>query len=162
MEQTITFRMMQRGEEALVSEMVLRAFDKFVAPDLTDEGVQEIRGFVAPDQIQERIAAGRFILVAQAGTTIAGMIEMRDFSHVTLLFVDEKFQRQGIARELLRRAVDMARKKKPSLTAITVASSSFAVEAYQRLGFESNGPEFTKNGVTAYPMILNVEQWRSG
>lgn len=149
----IAYRNMKPGEEDDVCSLVTRVFNSFVASQYAKEGVEEFLKFVKPDAMAARTKASDFVLVAETNDEIAGMVEMRDGEHICLLFVDERFQRQGIAAELLRRALEICVGK----TAITVHSSPNAVEAYRHLGFQATGPEETKNGIRFVPMALNIQ-----
>jgi predicted GNAT family N-acyltransferase len=85
-----------------------------------------------------------------------GAIEVRDYNHISLLFVHMAHQRQGIARELLRRALAICCRYRPSLRQVDVNSSPNAVVAYARLGFRQRGPEQIKNGIRFVPMVLDL------
>ncbi|MDP6582666.1 MAG: GNAT family N-acetyltransferase, partial [Vicinamibacterales bacterium] len=101
--------------------------------------------------------SNHFVLVAMAADRPAGVIELRDNDHVSLLFVDGRFQRHGIARELLTRALSVARPAKPGLDRVTVNSSRFGVPIYERLGFRQTGPERSVNGIVFIPMAHQLE-----
>ena len=68
------------------------------------------------------------------------------------MFVDARFHRSGIARELLQRSISLARPVKPGLDRVTVNSSRFGVAIYEKLGFRQTGPERTINGIVFIPM----------
>lgn len=152
----IAYRLMQPEDSEPVSVMVARAFNRFVAPDFDEEGVQAILNFVGPEALLERLAQGSFGILACDDTVIVGIIEIFEHRHIRLLFVDEQYQRQGISRELLRRAVEICRERNPRIERLTVNSSPYAVEIYQRLGFELIGPEEVHHGVRATPMVLKL------
>jgi len=154
--EAISFRAMQLHEVAAVSEMVLRTFHHYVAPDYGDEGIQTFSRFVQPDALADRLSRGALFLVAAAGQTIVGMIEMRSYNHVTLLFVDSAYQRRGISRELLRRALDICRQHRPDVQQITVNSSPYAVDIYRKLGFEQSAPPQEQQGIIFVPMTLTI------
>ena len=80
------------------------------------------------------------------------MIEMRHHRHISLLFVEPGCQGRGLGRGLLERAVEEARKANPGLREMTVNSSPNAIVAYERMGFESTGPQQDINGVRFIPM----------
>ena len=71
---------------------------------------------------------------------------------IALMFVAARFQRCGIARELLKRSISHARPAKPGLDRVTVNSSRFGVAIYEKLGFRQTGPERTINGIVFIPM----------
>lgn len=74
------------GEEQAVSALVMRVFDELVRADCTEEGVAEFmraaRAFVVEHQ------PGHQVTVAERGGRLLGMIDVRDTSHVSLLFVN--------------------------------------------------------------------------
>jgi GNAT superfamily N-acetyltransferase len=156
METTIHYRAMQPGEESTVCEMIAHVFYAFVAPEYTEPGIQEFLKYVQPEALRQRTQENHFVLVALHQGRTVGVIEMRNHDHVSLLFVDGAFHRQGISRELLRRALNICLNRHATLTTLTVNSSPYAVEAYQRLGFVIARPEQEKNGIRFVPMTLDV------
>jgi GNAT superfamily N-acetyltransferase len=71
-----------------------------------------------------------------------------------LLFVDKSHQRKGIARELLKRSIEICRKRKSDIQRVTVNSSPNAVTAYQKIGFKDIEDEKVVNGIRFIPMEL--------
>ncbi len=156
-DQPIIYRAMKADEEQQVCDLVVRVFTEFVAPLYSPEGVHEFLTYAAdPDQLRERLRANRFVLVAELQGRIAGAIEVRNWDHISLFFIDRKSQRKGIGKDLWRRALDTCLANRPALSKITVHSSPNAVEAYRRLGFRAEGPEQTVNGIRFVPMALAV------
>jgi GNAT superfamily N-acetyltransferase len=80
------------------------------------------------------------------------MIEMRRHGHCSLLFVEPEFQGQGVAAELLGRGVELCRTSESQIREVTVNSSPNARGAYERMGFETIGPEQVISGVRSVPM----------
>ena len=148
----ILYRPMKPADAAAVSGLILDSFTEFIAGEYSDEGRAEFTRYVEPGALVDRSESNHFVLLAMAGERHAGVIELRDNDHVSLLFVDRRFQRHGIARELLTRALAIARPAKPGLDRVTVNSSRFGVPAYERLGFRQTGPERTVNGIVFVPM----------
>lgn len=139
-----------------VSELVGRVFDRFIAPEYSDEGIREFRRYIQPQAFRERMHAGHFGLLAETGDRIAGMIEARGNDHVSLLFVDPEFHNRGIAKELLRQTVEHCRAAQPGLSGIGVNSSSYAVAIYEKLGFRRAGERQVRNGIGFIPMFLDL------
>ncbi len=83
------------------------------------------------------------------------LIELRDNDHVSLLFVDSRFQRHSLARELLMRAPSVGRPAKPGLDRVTVNSSRFGVPIYEKLGVDKPGPSGRSTGSSS-------SRWRTG
>jgi ribosomal protein S18 acetylase RimI-like enzyme len=92
--------------------------------------------------------------VAETQGRMVGAIEVRNWDHISLFFVDGELQRKGIGRELWRRALQACLASRPDGDRITVHSSPNAVEAYRRLGFRVEGAEQTVNGIRFVPMAF--------
>lgn len=155
----LMYRLMTPGEEAEVCDLISRVFNEFVAPEYTPEGIQEFFKYVKPELLSNRSLVNHFVLVAVVGDKIVGMIEMRDYNHISLLFVDKHFQRQGIARELFQRSLEICRSYKPDLLEISVNSSPYAVPIYEKLSFRQTRSEQTINGIRFMPMTLKLSGW---
>ncbi|MBI4750718.1 MAG: GNAT family N-acetyltransferase [Acidobacteria bacterium] len=149
-------RDMRSDEIELVSDLALRSFSTFIAPGLTQEGQTEILHFANAENLAERHAAGHFTLVAEIDTVLAGMIQVRCPSHVLMLYVDEQFHRRGIAQHLMQSAVERIRLEFPEVELVTVNSSTYAVTAYRRMGFEAISEELCTGGVVYTPMVLRL------
>ena len=153
----VRYRVMEPDEVACVSALILAAFDEFIEPEYTPQGVEAFRKYVQPDVLAGRTAQDHFVLVAARGGELVGMIEMRQNNHVALLFVDKRTHGHGIARELLDHALAAARSKTPELERVTVNSSRYGVPAYEKLGFRQTGPERAVNGIVFIPMAKRLE-----
>ena len=153
----IAYRPMEPADAEAVSRLIVESFTEFIGPEYTEEGRAEFLRYVQPAALVERTRSNHFLLVAMGGGRPAGVIELRDNDHVSLLFVDAGHQRHGIARELLERALAVARPAKPGLERVTVNSSRYGVPAYERLGFRQTGPERTVNGIVFIPMAHQLE-----
>ena len=151
-------RRMKLGEEEQVCHLVRQVFNEFVAPLYTQEGVEEFLKYVDPDLMAKRTRNNHFVMLAEEDGNLVGAIEVRDFNHISLLFVASEFQRKGIANKLLEEAVDLGRRNEPSLAEVSVHSSPNAVSAYEKLGFHAEGPEKVEHGIRFIPMILCVGQ----
>ena len=148
----IIYRSMEPADAPAVSRLILESFTEFIEAEYSEEGRAEFIRHVQPEALVDRSRSNHFVLVALAGERPAGVIELRDNDHVSLLFVDSRFQRHGLARELLMRALSVARPAKPGLERVTVNSSRFGVPIYEKLGFRQTGPERTVNGIVFIPM----------
>jgi GNAT superfamily N-acetyltransferase len=162
MDGAIAFRYMEFGEESEVFELISRVFNEFVAPGYSNEGIEEFMKYAQPEELAGRLKEDQVILVAELGSEIIGVIDILNCSHVALLFVDARFQRRGIGKELLRKALEICRQEEPSLSKVTVNSSPNAVTAYEKIGFEPTDIEQCVNGIRFVPMSLNVTGGDSG
>jgi GNAT superfamily N-acetyltransferase len=148
----LEYRLMRRGEEAEVSDLVLRVFEEFVAPQFSKEGVQEFRNRL----FLRRSVWNHSILVALANKKIVGMIETKNDGHITLFFVDGDHQGEGVGRELLNRALEICRRRDPEIKRAIVSSAPNAIKIYERLGFRPAGPEQAENHIRFVPMVLDL------
>ena len=149
-------RRMEPGEEELACDLVQDVFREFVAPLYEQEGVEEFLRYVDPSLMAERSRLNHFTLLAVDSGNVVGVLEVRDLNHVSLLFVASEAQRKGIARQLLNEGLEIARRNSPDLSEVTVHSSPNAVEAYERLGFEAEGPEELEHGIRYVPMRMRL------
>jgi len=153
----ITYRLMNQDEAADVSVLVLSVFDAYIAPEYTPQGIEEFRKYAQAAALLERSRQDHFVVTATHGDTLAGMIEMRQNNHVSLLFVAKPFHRRGLSRGLLDRAMGHARDQGGTLERVTVNSSRYGVPAYEALGFLQTGPERAVNGILFTPMAMRLE-----
>lgn len=154
----ITYRGMNIKESVIVVNLVRRVFNEFIAPQYSPEGIAEFEKFISVQAFANRMQAGNFVLVAEREKQIIGIIEMRDGNHVALLFVDNTYQRQGIAKGLLEWAIRTCETRNPEIRYITVNASPNAYSAYRRMGFTPIGEEKTVNGIRFVPMALLIDR----
>ena len=151
----IIYREMNAGEEQTVCDLVEQVFNQFVAEDYEKEGINEFFRFANPDAIKERIRSGNCVLVACQNVELVGMLEFSLPDRIALLFVSARHQ--GVAKNLLAKAVAKICSLNPGLTKLTVHSSPYAEVAYQKMGFNKTGNTITENGITYIPMELSLK-----
>ncbi len=145
---------MKAGEQDILVELVLNVFNEFVAPQYSNEGIAEFKKFVNSEAVESRFKDGNIFILAKDGQKTVGIIEMRNNSHIALLFVDKACQRQGVAKELVRRAVAVCVERERELEKITVNSSLNAYSAYRSIGFKGEKSVKTVKGIQFIPMEL--------
>lgn len=74
-------------------------------------------------------------LVAELDGKLVGVIMIKDFWNFSSLFVEPAYQRRGVGRQLVQRAVEKCRGRCPH-DAIHMHANNEAVEFYRKLGFE--------------------------
>ena len=151
-------RPMRKSEETEVSDLIIRVFNEFIAPSYSQEGINEFLKYAHPDALLFRSQKNHFVLLATVQNRMIGMIEIHDYRHVSMLFVDGSFQRKGISRELLRQALEICRKNEPGLCKVTVHSSPNSIHIYKRLGFLPTNSEQVINGIRFTPMTLELSE----
>ena len=122
-----------------------RVFMRFEAPDYSPEGIENFQRTIGdPAYRSQVIFYGAF-----DGDTLIGMLATRNAgAHITLFFVEEAYHRKGIGRALFSAALANTQS-----ATITVNSSPFAVEIYQRLGFVKLKDEQVTDGIRYTPMV---------
>ena len=131
--------------------LVWQVFSEFEAPVYAPEGVEEFCTFIRTDNIAGKTQTGEMrVWGAFPDGVPRGVLAERGAGHISLLFVQKEFHRQGISRALFEHYADICRKA--GMKCVTVNSSPYAVEVYCRLGFMETGPEQTRNGIRFTPM----------
>lgn len=156
-----TIEQMKIEELAEVLDLVKKVFDKFEAPDYSKEGAESFYKFANYQNIKNMLNENLRILVAKDDEKIVGMIGFRDFSHISLLFVDEAYHGQGIARNLIKRMKFYCKVNNRSLSTITVNSSPYAVGFYHKIGFEDTDIEKTVDGIRFTPMKMDIYNFKN-
>jgi GNAT superfamily N-acetyltransferase len=139
-------------------ELVWTVFSEFEAPEYSGEGIREFQRFIEFDRISSLIKNGEMLMWAcLIDDKAVGVIAVSGLRcHINLLFVSKMYHRQGIARDLLSRAVDYYLRNSEHRE-LTVGASPYGVPAYQKLGFVSTDVEQLVNGLRFVPMIYRFK-----
>jgi len=138
-----------------ISKLISRLSEKFIAHEFTRAGAQELLNSMTPRAIEKYIRSGYEYHVAEVDGRVAGVIAMRDNSHLYHLFVAEEFQNRGIAGRLWRVARESCLAKgNPGV--FTVNASKYAQPVYEKFGFIAQSDPQEKNGVIFIPMKLAI------
>lgn len=155
---TIEYREIQPGEEAAAAAVVIAAFDGFIAPGLSEEGIEEFRDYAHPNSIAARRQRGpkHHQVVAVQESAVIGIGEVREWRHVSMLFVHPEQQQKGVGGALFERLLAATLEHCADTKQLTVNSSPYAVPIYERLGFDIAGPPKTISGIPHIPMTFDV------
>ncbi|MFZ5555232.1 MAG: GNAT family N-acetyltransferase [Pseudomonadota bacterium] len=132
----VVVRDMRPDEADAVARLVLSSFEEFVAKDFDDHGHASFEKFASAGGLRARQRHGYLTLVAEIHGAPRGVVQVRPPSHVVALYVEERFQRMGIGRRLMRAVIERIRVAHPGAAFVTVASSENALPFYRHLGFE--------------------------
>ena len=150
----VTYRLMQAGEAEELHRVVMRAFDEFVAPDLPEGGRATFSDYASSVRMRER-QRGTVVAVSEGRPVGVGRVGRRhEIPHVDLLFVEKEMHGQGVAREIVRRLLEIARRDDPAAERVTVNATRYAVPFYSRVGFEPSGEERVMAGIISTPMEI--------
>ena len=140
-------------------DLVHKVFDEFEAPYYSEEGIASFYKFIDINNMSEQYSNGSlYFYGCFVNDIIVGMIAVKDFVHISLLFVDKHYHRQGIAKKLFNAVLKTCKEKIPSLKMITVNSSPYAVKFYHKLGFSNISSEQVVDGIKFTPMELKIEK----
>jgi len=139
-------------------ELVNNVFSEFVAVDYSEQGKVTFETYLENklEEVSTELNSGHKKMWAYyQDDTILGVIATRDVSHISLMFVDKRYHRRGIAKKMLHFVIEDI-KQHAHITQITVNSSPYAVEAYEHLGFVKTGEQQEKDGIIFTPMTRRV------
>jgi GNAT superfamily N-acetyltransferase len=148
---------LKKNEIKNALELVWTVFQEFEAPDYSIQGIEEFRKFISYDSMIEQFETEKIVFWGcKVDNELTGVIVTRGMNHICLLFVKKEFHRRGIAKRLFYTVLEKC-KSVNSFNTITVNSSPYAVEVYQRLGFVDTEKEQTVNGMRFTPMMYSLK-----
>lgn len=141
-------RELEKEELHQALELVWKVFQEFEAPDYSKEGVDE---FYKSIHDTEYLAMLRMYGAFQ-GEKLLGVIASRSAgTHIALFFVDGRYHKQGIGRQLFQALLSDNHTK-----TMTVNSSPYAIPVYHKFGFVDTDKEQEVRGVRFTPMQLKL------
>ena len=139
-------------------EAMQLAWDTFLiyeAPEYTKEGIKSFKNFVRDPILKQLFLEGKYqTLAAFCNGLMVGILGVRNETHISLLFVDREYHRQGIASKLLDRMFTQV-DKQYGKRKMTVNAAPYAVGFYHKLGFVDTDCEQTTDGITYTPMEID-------
>ena len=149
MELNCFIRKLRPGEIGKALCLAWNVFQQYEAPDYTQEGAEEFYKSIH----DETYLSGLCWYRAFVQDDLVGVLATRSAgTHIALFFVEGKYHRQGIGKQLYQAA-----RAANHTNIMTVNSSPYAVPIYHKLGFRNTGPEQVVNGLRFTPMELNAE-----
>lgn len=83
------------------------------------------------------VPAGKIqMMVALDGARIIGAASVRNYNHLSLLFVDEEYHHRGVGRSLMGRMCEYL-KKEAGERYMSLKAAPYAVDFYRKLGFHA-------------------------
>ena len=146
-------RKMQAEDIPSVCSLVRQVFDQVLASTYTQEGRQTFYAFIEEEAMRSRLSDGGFGLVAFVDGDLASQIELRNNSHICLLFTKMEHQGKGLAKALVEQALQICKERDYKVASISVNAALSAVPAYTHLGFRQSSTEQERNGIRYVPMI---------
>ena len=129
-----------------------RTFQKYEAPEYSQAGIDSFLDFISDENLYKMYVAGLYkVFVAVDDKRIIGIISLRKRNHISLLFVDSKYHRQGIGSALISFAA-MYVIEEEGLGLLTVHAAPYAEEFYHKVGFIDVGGRTEEHGIIYTPM----------
>ncbi|MBO5621994.1 MAG: GNAT family N-acetyltransferase [Butyrivibrio sp.] len=134
-------------------------FVRFDAPDYTQEGIRNFKNFVNDEMLRKMFLAGYYqLFVAVDEGKCVGMLTLREKTHISLLFVDEKYHLHGVGSALIK-FVSKYAVDEEGIDKLTVNASPYAVDFYRKIGFRDIGPVTSADGISYTPMELELHRF---
>ena len=139
-------------------DLALRVFNEFEAPVFEPGAAAKFRADCTDNgEYIENYKTGRHMMfIAVNSVKIIGIVNERGNGHISMLFVDGEFHRQGIATKLMERIV--CELKLQGFGKITVNSSPYGLPFYHNFGFLPADTEQRKDGFIFTPMIYKPNE----
>ena len=110
-------RWAHESEWAPAMKMIWRTFLKYEGKDYTEEGIRNFFDFITDDDLYTAFLKGDYqMMVAVAGSRIVGAGTIRNKNHLSLLFVDEEYQRKGIGKAIINGLCRYLKEELPETT----------------------------------------------
>ncbi|WP_052356749.1 GNAT family N-acetyltransferase [Faecalimicrobium dakarense] len=133
-------------------ELVDTVFMEFDAPDYSQDGIDEFKKQIIENkEFRNRFKTGEQIMIgAFKDSKVIGVLAISVRNHISLLFVDKNYHRNGVATKLFNKIIIESRKK--NVDKIKLNSSPYALQFYYKVGFIATDTEKVKNGIRYTPM----------
>lgn len=133
-------------------DMIWKTFLKFEGEDYTQEGIRNFYDFISDDGLRDSFLRGDYqLMVALDGGRVIGAGSIRNRNHLSLLFVDEEYQRRGVGESLIGKLCEYL-KTEAGERYMSLQASPYAVNFYRRIGFRAVAPEAEYAGIRVTPM----------
>jgi GNAT superfamily N-acetyltransferase len=134
------------AEEATQAlDLALRVFIEFEMPKYEPEALENFKSVLKINNA----------FVASENGKIIGYINERGNGHVSMLFVDGNYHRNGIATALMNHIADDLKSK--NIMRITLNSSPFGIPFYINYGFTATDEMQRKDGFIYLPMSYEIK-----
>lgn len=152
----MTIRKAQLQDASEIRSLIVRSVKPETNPDFDEDGVKL---FYKPNElpeIQKRILDDSYLtLCFIENELIVGIITMHEYQKLDQLFVDSAYRKLSIAKKLWLAAKAHCNQM-GNKTGYWVKSSTIAIPVYESFGFRLDDKRQQKNGITYYPMVLEM------
>lgn len=141
-------------EEAF--QLIWNAFLEFVAPDYTNEGIDNFYNeYIVGMNFRERFINRKEIMYgAYIDGKLTGVLSISEKNTVSCVFVDGKYHRMGVGKKMFDMVIEELREK--GIEKIKLNASPYAVPFYHYIGFKDTGVQAMYKGIVYTPMELSI------
>lgn len=131
----ITYRKATADDIRPALDLALRVFIEFEVPDYEPRAIEKFKNdCIENKEYINNYVSGKYLMfVAVCEKEIIGIINERGNGRISMLFVDGRYHRRGIATKLMERMV--CELKLMGINKITLHSSPYGVPFYNHFGF---------------------------
>lgn len=138
-----------------------KTFLEFEGKVYPPSGIRNFNDFITDEKLYQMFLKGEYQMFCAFDTMekingryrLIGLVTLRNISHISLLFVDKKYHRQGIGMGL----IDFIRNyllSEVGCERVTVNAAPYGIPFYHYVGFKDLGPERMSDGILYTPMEL--------
>ena len=150
---TYTIRPARPEDVCPAIDLALHVYMEYSAPQSTPEGIAHFLASCEDETMLEKYSSGQWHMhVALDRETIIGMVCEKRGTHISRLYVDPAYHRQGIAKALMDAII--AAMNTPR---ITLNSSLHALPFYTNYGFTPTGEE-CPHSKNITPMVYDTQR----
>jgi GNAT superfamily N-acetyltransferase len=151
----IESRIAEVGDAERIAALIRELAAKFILCDFSAEEKSRFLSDHTSMAVVDRIRTCFRYRIAEFDGELVAVIGVRDWAHLSHLFVAEAFQGQGLGRALWEQAkAECLERGNPGT--FTVKSAKIAVPVYERFGFVATGSVQDMGGVQFVPMKLDA------
>lgn len=139
-------------EWAPAMKMIWKTFLKYEGKEYSEEGIRNFFEFITDDDLYVSFLKGDYqMMVALEEERVIGAASVRNYNHLSLLFVDEEYHHRGVGSRLMMRMCDYL-KREAGEKYVSLYAAPCAVNFYRKLGFRIVRPEGEYSGVRVISM----------
>ena len=150
MEYKIRIVEFEQTDDAL--KLIWRTFLEFVAPDYSEEGIETFKtGFIENINFKNKFKSGlEKMYGAYDNQILVGVVSISVNNHISCVFVDKKFHRNGIATMLFNQVISDLKQRQ--VKKMQLNASPYAIQFYHSIGFKDLDEQQEFHGILYTPM----------
>lgn len=152
----IEIRKLKPDETSEAFDIIWEVFQEFVAPDYTQEGIDNFYiGYIQGERFREKFAEGKEVMYgAFADNMLVGVLSISEKNTVSCVFVKGDYHGMGVGKKLFNMVIHQLRDR--GVERITLNASPYAVPFYHHIGFKDTDSQSTYKGIVYTPMELLI------